>query len=181
MRSCRAFSIFELLLVLSLVLIIVTISIPKMGLFLDFAVSCEVQRMEASLHYLQQRAIASNKTHILTFDVINNRYFAMVDNAKLFDNNLESGVKFGFLPNSFGPPANPTIPLTKPVNLDIPIDFDLGTDNLNMSFFSNGKVSPGTIYFVDKYGKRMGALTCSVSNVSYIRKYLYNESRWVAF
>lgn len=166
------------MLVLSLILIVVMISIPRLGLFVDFSLSREIEHLEVVYHYLQQRAIAGNKTHILTFDLKGNRYAASDDNLKLVDRVLEKGVKFGFLPNSYGPPASPTSLLCKPINLDVPLNLGASVENMCVKFLSNGKITAGTIYFIDRHSKRMGALTCSLSHVSYIRRYMYDGFKW---
>jgi type II secretory pathway pseudopilin PulG len=169
------------MLVLSLILIVVTISIPRLGLFVDFSLSHEIEHLEVIYHYLQQRAIAGNKTHVLTFDLKGNRYTASAGNLKLVDRVMEKGVKFGFLPNSYGPPATPTNLLSKPINLDVPLNLGSLVENLNVKFLSNGKITAGTIYFIDRHNKRMGALTCSLSHVSYIRRYRYDGFKWSVF
>ena len=48
----------------------------------------------------------------------------------------------------------------------------------NLRILPNGNISPGAVYLSDHFKKVMGALTCSISQVSYIRAYLYESGRW---
>jgi hypothetical protein len=168
------------MLVLSLILIVVTISIPRLGLLSDFELFREIEYLEGVYHYLQQRAMASNKTHILVFDLKKPGYECVVDNVSIITRVLGKNVKFGFLQGAYGPPANPVKRLDHPINLDLPLNIDLKNENLSTKFLSNGKITAGSIYFIDSHNRRMGALTCSLSHVSYIRRYRYNNFKWVA-
>jgi type II secretory pathway pseudopilin PulG len=65
----NAFSLFEILLVLGLILLIVTITVPVGGFLSDFFITNEIERLEVFYQYLRQRSIASGKTHVLVFDL----------------------------------------------------------------------------------------------------------------
>ena len=45
-------------------------------------------------------------------------------------------------------------------------------------FSPDGKITPGTIYLTDFKKNIMVALTCPIGNISYIRKYQYDNNTW---
>jgi type II secretory pathway pseudopilin PulG len=173
----KSFSLIELLIFLSLILVMVTVAVPRLDFFSNYFLLHELDKLFVTFSYMQQKAIASNKKYSITFDQITNSYSYMVENSNIMTQ-LADGVSFGFIEGVMGPPGNPTKKIEKSINLEKIINNADSNFNNEVSFWPNGRVSHGTIYFVDKSHKRMGALTCSVSQVSYIRRYKYENLRW---
>ena len=81
---------------------------------------------------------------------------------------------FDFKQGVFGPPSTPIKPIKNRITFK-----KNKQGEFFVEFYSNGKVDSGTTYFVDKNHKNMFALTCPISQVSYIRKYQYLKNKWV--
>jgi hypothetical protein len=171
LRAKASFSLFEILLVLSLLLIVVTITAPVGNFLGNFFLKSEVENLEVFCYYLQRLAMASGQEQVLTFDLQNHTYSCQKSKKEKIVHFLENGVRLGFIPGVFGPPAKPSKKIESPINGDKP-----GTQ---VKFLPNGKITSGSIYFVDRQNKNMGALTCSPSRVSYLRRYIYNGVNWV--
>ncbi|MFH1253878.1 MAG: hypothetical protein V1646_00410 [bacterium] len=176
----KSFSLVELLIFLSLILVMVTIAVPRLDFFSNYLLSHELNKIFVTFSYLQQKAIASNKKYSIVFDQINNSYSYQAENSNIMIQ-LAEGVSFGFIDGVMGPPSSPTKKIEKFINLEKIINNSDRKHGDEMSFWPNGRISHGTIYLVDKSHKRMGALTCSVSQVSYIRRYKCENSVWKIF
>lgn len=173
MNRSVSFTILEILLVLSIVLIISSMGIPYLINRNQYDLKNELERLEVIFYYLQQRAIATNTPQELLFDPIAQSY-SFKKNAQPITYTLSSRLCFGFIPTVLGPPGDPKNPISQAIT------FPLRDQNLHcVKLLPNGKIYPGAIYISDKQKNELGALTCGVSQVSYIRKYLYKSNRWI--
>jgi prepilin-type N-terminal cleavage/methylation domain-containing protein len=170
-----AFSLIELLITLALVAIIITFTIPRTTFFSRFLVQAEINKLYAVFSYLQQRAIAGNESQELSFNLKNNTYQFKTVGGEVTTQKLPKSITFDFLPGAKGPPSHPDNPIviaaTFPIHNGTPI----------VSFMTNGKITPGTIYIIDGGKRCLGALTCPISQVSYIRRYTYDNQHWKNF
>lgn len=48
-------------------------------------------------------------------------------------------------------------------------------------FYPDGKIKPGTLYLTDTQHKWWYALTCQVGEISYLRRYRQEGTKWVCF
>jgi len=133
-------------------------------IFIDLLVDNEVENLFTTISYLRQKAIASNCIYELLFTTTANRY-SYKQNNKIITHQLARQVLFGYLAQTKGPPSSPKNLLTKPVSFY----------NNKVVFYPNGKISPGSVYLIDRKKKVMKALTCPISQVSFIRKYRYHK------
>ncbi|KKQ11546.1 MAG: hypothetical protein WCS92_03285 [Candidatus Babeliales bacterium] len=181
----KSFSLVELLIFLSLILVMVTVAVPRLDFFNNYFLSHELDKLFVTFSYLQQKAIAGNKRYSITFDLVNNSYSYQAGSSvtvpELVTTKLSDKVSFGFIDGAMGPPSSPTKKIEKFINLEKNINNSDRKLREEVSFWPNGRISHGTIYLVDKSHKSMGALTCSVSQVSYIRRYKYENSVWKLF
>jgi type II secretory pathway pseudopilin PulG len=164
-----AFTILEMVLVLTLVTILCTISLP---VFLDYdrqMVVQELEKIEVTLRYLQQRAMVTQRVQSLTLTATANSYRY---NATHYV--MPQRICYGYLPSAYGPPGDPTAPIVSVATFP---SFSPGIYSIKI--FPNGKISSGALYMCTINKRRMGALTCTVSQVSYLRKYLYESNQWV--
>ena len=156
---------------------------PRFDFFNNYLLSHELDKLFVTFSYLQQKAIAGNKKYSIIFDQINNSYSYQLENSQ-FENSeilqykLSDGIRFGFIDGVMGPPSNPTKKIEKSINLKKLLIIQIEILDDRVSFWPDGRISHGTIYLVDKAHKYMGALTCSVSQVSYIRRYKYENLQW---
>lgn len=170
--SRRAFSLIELMVTMALVILVVTFTVPRTTFFARFLVQAEINKLYAVFSYLQQRALASNQVQELSFDVSAHAYTFKTLQGKVATTHLPGSVRFGILDRVKGPPSSPTRLLEKAVT------FPVRQGVLMVNFMTNGKITPGTVYVVDRHAQCLGALTCPISQVSYMRRYAYEGQRW---
>jgi len=176
----KAFSLIEIIVVLGIILLLFLLSVPKISFINKFILQNEADKVHTVLNYLKEKAITSNQEQDLIFDLKENGYsyktFNSQDNTS--GNNIfvkfPEKVKIGFLPGSKGPPSDPTKPINNPITFE-----KINENQYKVHFFVDGKIKPGTLYIVDKDLKYMYCLTCPISQVSYIRKYQYDNGVWV--
>ena len=174
-RMCNtkkiSFTLFELCLVMALISVMAGLSFR---LFLPSSQSLmrnQLRVMQTLFVYLQQKAIASNQDIKLFLDQEKNSYYFSI-NTDPSVHHLDNHHRFGFIAGIHGPPAKPT-------HLIDSFTTFKKQDNLHViTFFANGTISVGALYIIDNKQTTMGALTCSVSQVSYVRKYLYTGNMW---
>ena len=169
----NAFSLIEILVVIAIIFTVATVSFSRFSFFNKFIVKNEVDNLYNTFSFLQQKAIASNCEQKLYFDLNSNSYFYFL-NGKKVNHKLANLVKFDFKQGVFGPPSTPIKPIKNRITFK-----KNKQGEFFVEFYSNGKIDSGTVYFVDKNYKNMFALTCPISQVSYIRKYLYLKNKWV--
>ena len=156
----------------SIVLILATIGAP---LLLKRAKTADLTAALAELELLclcaQHTACASNRQQAVTIDTQQNTCMLTTSRQRWLVE-LPKTCSFGFLPNALGPPSEPTKKITQAVT------FPIEKNQFKILFQPTGVISPGTAYIIDKQESQLGALTCGVSQVSYIRKYVYNNRTW---
>lgn len=195
----KSFSLIEILVVLSLFFLLLVLGLPHFSFFERFLLKAETEKLYTIIIFLQQRSIASGQNQRLVLNTAensysygvllhNNRVCSSHESVKLVEGYgriplrktsthfFNKNVIFGFLENAKGPPAEPKklikISVTFPKVEDV-------TKNYTVVFWVDGKISPGTIYLRSKKKNYMTAITCPISQVSLIRKYYYNDNRWI--
>ncbi|MBS1988249.1 type II secretion system protein [Candidatus Dependentiae bacterium] len=172
----QAFSLIELLISLVLMLFICTMIIPHGHKHAQQQVIQELDRLEALFYSLQQRAMACGLDVQLTCNVAKQSYRYQTLQENELTAFLSQNIRFGVMPGTMGPPWQATEAVQTPITFAQLADA-VEQEN-RIYFFSNGKISSGTIYLCDQGYTVGGALTCAVSQVSSIRKYLYDGKRW---
>ncbi len=171
----KSFSLIELLITMALVAVVMTLTIPRTTFYARFLVQAEINKLYAICAYLQQRALASNESQSLQFDLAAHTYrFATVQGNTTMQR-LPVAVRFGVLPRVQGPPGKPSATIDKAAT------FPEVSGMPTVSFMPNGKITVGSVYLIDSQQKCLGALTCSVSQVSYMRRYFYDDGKWKAW
>lgn len=160
----QGFSLVQVLVVCSLVVILMTLSLPHFSWMRRYAIRLELEKMYALFFYLQHKAIVCNQHQELVFNTGANTY-----GTEHQQEWLPSGITFGFLPRSFGPPSDPKKLIVNPITF-------VGN---TATFYPDGTFSAGTLYLVDNERGAMYALTSAVAPVSFIRKYRYDQGSWV--
>lgn len=125
-------------------------------------VRAEIEKLHSICCYLRQVAQLSNRQCILSFDTLNGSY--TYENTHEL---LPKYVHFGAAPDLLGPPSDPH----KKINHGVTFPLN------QIIFYPTGIVHAGTVYLSDIDNTCTYALTCAVSQASYLRKYYYN-SRW---
>ena len=166
----RAFTLIELVLVLAIVVIISVIGLPHLWDRDRSLLNHELEHLEVIFTFLQQQALATNKPQVLVIQPPCT--YTFMRNGRMVIYQLASGIEFGTLLGAYGPPANPTR-ADYPGRPPFPPSTQTGTPGFEVRFLPNSQVLPGSIYLKAHNLSIMGALTCAVSQVSYIRRYLY--------
>lgn len=167
-----SFTLVELMVAMVLVFTIVMVSLPRVSWYRYFLLRSEINNLHALFVCLQQRAIVSHTMYELFFDVDHNTYHYLAPSGKKMVCALNKYVQFGWVAGVKGPPGDPE------KAIDRSITFPLTQQGHCVQFFPDGKFSTGTIYIVDKEKTRVGALTCPISQVSYMRRYVYDGCTW---
>lgn len=82
---------------------------------------------------------------------------------------FSDGVAYGVIPGAYGPPAAPKKMISDPITFR----------NHAIIIYPDGKIQPGTVYFVDTLLTTAYALSCPVGKISYIRRYRYEGKEWL--
>jgi prepilin-type N-terminal cleavage/methylation domain-containing protein len=165
----RAFTLIELVLVLAIVVIISAVGLPYLWDRDQALLNHELEHLELLFTFMQQQALATNKP--CTLVVQPPRIYTFTRNGRVAMYQLAPGIEFGTIPGAYGPPANPTGPLTQAATF--PPVMQAGMQGFEVVFLPNCQTTPGAVYLKATKSSFMGALTCAVSQVSYIRRYLY--------
>jgi type II secretion system protein H len=155
------FSLIELMVVLAIIALIAMLTGTGSRALTDLATRLELDKLYALCHYAQRYAMASNQIQTITFNIPANSYRFREREEK-----LASGVQFGFIQGAQGPPAQPVSALSKPITF-------LGE---HITFYPDGIIQAGTLYLVNDKKTIMYALSNAVSQVSHLRKYVYDGS-----
>jgi type II secretory pathway pseudopilin PulG len=171
----ESFTLIELLLVIALVLFLSVLTIPALFDLDSYALNYELEKLAVVFGYQQQRALVTNQIQTLTLDSVAMTYTYSINNKPVVYK-LSDRVRFGFIKSALGPPGDPKVPIGQAITFT---SHQTKANNFIVVLFPNGNISPGSLYITDKRERIMGALTCSVSRVSYIRRYLYQLNQWV--
>ena len=132
------------------------------GSFLHrMVVRSELEKITTVCSYLQRVAMMTHKPQKLTFDPAHNTYSYNDTHCALAPH-----VQFGVGPGIKGPPGGALYLVSKSVTFP----------GNSITFHPDGVIQAGTIYLTDSQKKNTYALTCSVAQVSYLRRYQYTDT-----
>ena len=160
-QSCKGFTLIELMVVICLFGFLVTLALMNISFLDTTIVRTELDKLTTFCYYVQQKAIATNKEAVVTFDTTKHEYYSDKNREK-----LSSRVSFGFFDNAQGPPGQPVGPIKNAITFS----------GQRIHFYPTGIISSGTVYLIDKAKKSMYALSNAVSQLSYLRMYRFDGS-----
>jgi Tfp pilus assembly protein FimT len=165
MRKNAGFLLIEVVVVIALVIIIVTLAMPQMSFLNKQIIRSEIEKLASVCLFLRQSALVTHRDQTLVFNQMHSSY-----SSEQASYTLASGVKFGFLHNSYGPPSNPSNLINQAVTFK----------REKIVFYADGTISSGTIYLIDATQNYFYALTTPSGQLPCIRKYEYQHSgqRW---
>jgi prepilin-type N-terminal cleavage/methylation domain-containing protein len=158
----KAYSLIELMIVVSLICLLMSLTVSNVSFFKHGYARIELEKLYALCRYAQQKALMTNTAQTITFSPASNPPFYVFGNLQ---EPLPDSVIFGVPAGIKGPPATPTCVI------DAPITFK----NAQIIFYPDGIMSAGTVYISDADKKTAYALTCGVSQVSFLRAYRYDK------
>ncbi len=160
--SKRAFSLIELMVVVSLIGLLVILTVANVSFFASGYTRIELEKLYAICRYAQQKALMTNTAQTITLHAQGDRH--SYDFGALQEQ-LSKSVIFGVPAGVKGPPATPTKIIESPVTFQ----------HSQIIFYPDGIISAGTVYLTDADKKTLYALTNGVSQVSFLRAYRYDK------
>lgn len=162
-KKSDAFSLFEVIVVLALITLTLSIGIFYWRSSKNNIVFMELERLYALCMLVHHRAQADGCSYTITIDPKTKTL-----STPFFSETLAEGVEFGVLSGVRGPPGIPTDTLKKPITF---VGSKIVCD-------PQGVIQPGTLYLTDSARSCLYALSVAVSQISYIRRYIYTNG-WV--
>lgn len=154
------FSLVSVMMSVTIVGILMSLAMVNLSFLDQLIARSEVQALQATCYYAQQVAQARHQPCDIRCDTRDNTYTCNGHRRA-----LPHSIMFGVKPGVYGPPS------TSKNLITTPITFAHGT----IRSAESGVLTPGTVYIVDRNKRYQYALSCSVSQVSYIRCYRYDN------
>ena len=126
-------------------------------------VQVNIEKLALDFIFLHQSALTTGKKQVLTFNTKKHCY--SYQNRTQY---LSTGVQFGAIPSSKGPPSSPEHEIIEPVTFE----------KYMVVFYPDGKTQSGAVYLSDEAHHHSYALTVPVSHVLTIYKYRYFKNHW---
>jgi|ERR1700733_107037 len=159
MKLRKGFSLLELMIVIAIAALLITICSVNSRFLRSSVVQTQLDLFITTCTYLAQTAIATKTPQTL--------FLESADHSYSFHNQkhlLPKGMQFGILNAVKGPPASPTHSVHAPITFA----------NNTITFWPDGIISSGTVYFLDTSTQALYAISSGVGHVSFLRKYRYN-------
>lgn len=164
-KTNLGFSLIELLIIIALIALASGLSVNLLYYTDKLLVKSELEKLYALCISLQYKAQLQGKTLSLEINQVNNSY--SFENKVYY---LSKFVKFGLLNNIKGPPSLPSKTISNPIT------FKKEQNKHVINFYPDGTITSGAIYFIDSQKNYQFALSVSVAQVSFIRKYIHEQS-----
>jgi type II secretory pathway pseudopilin PulG len=159
----NAYSLVEVCIVLVILSVLVTITVPSFTTFNNQLVGAEIRKLCSFIRLCSYRAMMTNSPQTIIFDQIHNAY-----HCGNYREELSHEVTFGAGPRVYGPPSNPTKPISKAITF--------GKNRLIV--YPDGTMQSGALYLTNNNKTITYALTSPVGPVSHIRNYRYDSHSW---
>lgn len=155
-------SLIELMIAITLIGILMSLLASNTTFLYRYITQSEIDLLFSRMKYAQQHALLTGTMQRMIFDTDKNRYLW---GDEVYQ--LPASIAFKVLPGIQGPPSSPTKPLTSAITFA----------HQTSIFYPDGIISAGTLYLVDMKHKALYAISCGVSQVSFLRKYRY-DGKW---
>lgn len=153
------FIMIELMVALAIIALLAGITCAHVAGYRYTCMQQQIGLFMLTWRQLQQTAIVCNQQREMLFDSEGHRY--KIDDVW---HALPQTIRFGFLPESKGPPSNPSQFIHNSITFP----------GKKVVCFPDGTIQAGTIYLIDDQKQHMYAVTSGVSAVSFLRKYRYD-------
>jgi prepilin-type N-terminal cleavage/methylation domain-containing protein len=159
-----AFSLIELTVVLALVAILATLVVTSSNIYSRFLVRAELDKLYSVCSYVNQLAQVTGSPQTISFNTQQANY--SYENVQ---EQLAPQVIFGAVAGAKGPPSSPRNSITRAVTFP----------NNQIVFHPTGIMQAGTVYISSRHSgsqelRNTHALSCAVSQVSFLRRYVYD-------
>lgn len=155
----RAFALFELVIVIAIIIFLTSLTLNFIIISDSTFVKLELEKIYSYCLYLQKQAQIKQEIQYLN---IGQNFYKISD--KIIK--LDPRVKFDIINGVKGPPSWPSSYLSNSNTFK----------NSVICFYPDGIISSGTIYLTDKNNKKLYALSSSIGQVSYLRKYKFDKN-----
>ncbi|MBA3954817.1 hypothetical protein H0X48_05865 [Candidatus Dependentiae bacterium] len=156
-------SLLEVTLSVSVLLLIVSLSMPLFVMHNRLFVKAELENIYGLMLYLQRKASVEQQIQTLILDVKKSSYRAHGEYTKLARDVV------------FAQPAFITDKNTQFKGFAKSSTFK----NNTVVFYPDGTITSGSLFLTDSKHSCAYALTCGVGKVGFIRKYRYSGNKWV--
>lgn len=153
------YMMIEMMVAIAIVVLLAGITCAHVGGYRYTCMQQQIALFTLTWRQLQQSAMARAQQQEMLFDEMGHRY--KIDGVW---HELPSTIRFGFLPESKGPPSSPTHDIRSAITFP----------GKKVICFPDGTIQAGTVYLMDDQKQKMYALTSGVSAVSFLRKYRYD-------
>lgn len=153
------YMMIEMMVAIAIVVLLAGITCTHVNSYRYTCMQQQVALFTLAWRELQQSAMARNQQEEMQFDEIGNRYKI---HGIWYE--LPATIRFGFLPESKGPPSNPIHAISNAITFA----------GKKVACFPDGTIQAGAVYLIDDQKQHMCALTSGVSAVSFLRKYRYD-------
>jgi hypothetical protein len=160
----KGFSLFEVLVVLSLLMVVSLLGFSMADLWDHCALQNEVAALCFVIKSLHYRALATGREQRLRFTLSPAGYAWGVEEVM-----LPSTLIFGAVPGAYGPPSAPKNPIVSGIS------FEEGM----LRCGPDGRLQAGAVYLCDKKSRWSYAITTDIGPATLVRRYRYNQSGWV--
>jgi prepilin-type N-terminal cleavage/methylation domain-containing protein len=163
-RAKTGFSLIELTVVLALAAILATLVMATSGVYSRFLVRAELDKLYSVCCYVKQVAQVTGRPEAVSFNLGQHSY--SYENVQ---EKLAPPVVFGAELGAKGPPSSPRSPIARAVTFP----------NNQIIFHPTGIMQAGTVYISSRDSasqdlRNTHALSCAVSQVSFLRRYAYD-------
>lgn len=162
MKHPSGMSLLQCCIVIALIVFISSLSMHFMNVHSKSAVRFELEKLYAAIVMLQRTAIVHGVEQrlVVTPDIQSYAFGKTVQK-------LAQGVQFGFIPESWGPPAQPVYQILNSVTFK---------DN-TIVCYPDGLVSAGSIYLTDKKSRYLFAITSGIVPTIFLHMYQYDKKQ----
>ncbi len=161
-RVEQAFSLIELMIVVSLVGILMMLTVANVSFLGQAYVPVELEKLQALCRYAQQKALMTNAAQTITLGAMGGVHDYAFGAVR---EHLPRSIIFGTPAGIKGPPATPMRVIESPITFK----------NSQIIFYPDGVISAGTVYLTTTNKTVLYALTSGVGAVSFLRTYRYDK------
>lgn len=162
-KRAPGFSLISFLVSLTVVTVLFTLTFSSVSFLDRLLVRSELAIVHATCYYARSVAAATNKPCDIVITPATNTYTCDGRVRK-----LPQSVVFGAGTEVYGPPWQPKNQITNPVTFA----------QSRIRCTPQGSMTSGTLYIVDANKRYQYALSASVSPISYLRSYRYDNGKW---
>lgn len=160
-RQAEGFALFELLIACALIALVGVIAGSAFSFLPRYGLMFQARLLSASIRGCQYKALATGTPCSMLFSD-DQRY-----RIGAREHTLPTGVYFGWVPDSSGPPSRPNRLICRAATFE----------NNILTCHPDGTLTPGTVYLTDSARRWMCAVSCAIDH-GVVTTYRYDQGDW---